>query len=896
VTEPVSPTDPRAAEARPDLAAGILTFLFTDIQGSTRMLQELGNAYGPLLAEHNELLKQAATTHEGRLIGSEGDAVFVAFADATSAIAAAVDAQRALAAHAWPEGHPVKVRMGIHSGEVQRVGNEYVGLALHQTARITAAGHGGQVLLSNTARDLASRSLPAGVTLQDLGLHRLKDLAEPERIFQLRDEQLPGTFPALRSLDARPNNLPVQLTTFVGRAELEVARGLLGSTHLLTLTGPGGTGKTRLALQLAAELMEDFPDGVFFVPLDVVTDPEMVASAIVSALGLEAGTQPPIDRLLAWGRNLTALLVLDNFEQVVDGATIVSRLLQELPKLRIVVTSRIPLHAYGEQEFSVPPLGLPSADDANDLAAVARSEAVRLFVERSTAVQPSFRLTSENAADVAEIVRRLDGLPLAIELAAARVRLLPVAAIRSRLDERLTLLVGGPRDRPSRQQTLRGAIDWSYDLLDQPDRRLLERFGVFAGGALFSSTETVCGPASDLGRDLLESVDSLVDKSLMRSLPIVSDEPRLAMLGVIREYALERLEGSSDGPAVRRRHAECYRDLAEIAQDKLTGPESRRWLDALEQDHDNLRAAIDWAVAQGEAEIALRMGAALWRFWQIRGHLAEARVRLDRILAMPDSDGAPRAALSRAEGAAGSIAYWRNDTKETHRHYKLALEHARQVDHRPLLAESLYNYGFAADPDLTDWSLAAAVGAPFMEEALGLYRDLGDLRGQASALWGLSTSSIVHRDYDAAIAQLNEGLKLYEQIGDGFGSGWSHHMLGLIEITRKNLDPARRHFGQALRIFQQNQDRSGGVLMLADFSVLARATGDMYRNYRLAGATDALRKLTGADLVLTQIDGIDWNLAEGPPEAAADAAAWRDGEGLSFEDALAYALEADPSD
>jgi predicted ATPase/class 3 adenylate cyclase len=878
------------------LPTGTLTFLFTDIQGSTRLLQALGPAYGPLLIQHNELLERAAADHQGTITGSEGDALFIAFSDARSAIAAAVDAQRALAAHAWPEGHPVKVRMGIHAGEVQQVGNDYVGLPLHQAARITAAGHGGQILLSSTARDLAAHSLPDGVSLVDLGLHRLKDLAEPERIFQVRDDELPGTFPALRSLDARPNNLPVQLTTFVGRAELEAARQLLGGTHLLTLTGPGGTGKTRLALQLAAELMEDFPDGVYFVPLDAVTDPELVASAIVSALGLEAGTQPPIDRLLAWGRDLAVLLVLDNFEQVVDGAPVVSRLLRELPKLRIVVTSRIPLHAYGEQEFSVPPLGLPSVADATDLAAVARSEAVRLFVERSMAVQPSFRLTAENAADVAEIVRRLDGLPLAIELAAARVRLLPVAAIRSRLDERLALLVGGPRDRPSRQQTLRGAIDWSYDLLDAPDRRLMQRFGVFAGGATFTSTDAVCGPASDLGRDLLDCVDSLVDKSLIRSLPVVADEPRLAMLATIREYALERLGGSDDAATVRLRHAQHYRDLAERAQDKLTGADSRVWLDILEQDHDNLRAAIDWAVAEGDAETALRLGGALWRFWQVRGHLGEARVRLDRILAMPNVSTASAAARSRAEGAVGSVAYWRGDTAETHRHYKAALALARETDDVRLLADSLYNFGFAADPDVVDWSRGTAAGAEFMREALALYRELGDVRGQASVLWGLSIASIVLRDIQGAHEQLREGLRLYEEVDDRFGIGWSHHMLGLSAVTQEDLEAGALHLGRALRVFRESEDRSAVALLLADFSVLARHRGDTERQYRLAGATDAVRRLTGADLVLRQVDGLDWELPEKPEKGTPEDAAWQAGARLPFDDAVGYALEGAPPD
>src|SRR4051794_13943719 len=583
-------------------------------------------------------------------MGSEGDALFLAFADASAALRAAVDGQRALEAHPWPEGHPIRVRMGMHSGEVQRIGDEYVGLALHQTARITSAGHGGQVLVSTTSRDLIGQNLPPDISLVDLGRHRLKDLTEPERIFQVEAARLSATFPPLRTLDMRPNNLPVQMTTFIGRAELATAKRLLAGTHLLTLTGPGGTGKTRLALQLAGEMTDEFPDGVYFVPLDTVTDAELVASAIAAALGIEAGTHPPLERVIAWGRNHKVLLVLDNFEQVVEGVDTVSRLLRELPDIRIVVTSRIPLHAYGEQEFQVPAMELPKPG-ATTVRELAHSEAVQLFVERAMAVRSDFKMTEANASDIAEIVRQLDGLPLAIELAAARVRLLPVAAIRSRIGERMALLVGGARDLPERQQTLRGAIDWSYQLLDEPDRTMFARFGVFNGGATFTAAEDVCG-GTDLGRDVLEALESLVDKSLVRTVPESMDDPRFAMLVTIREYALDRLAEMAEPERTPRRHAEHFTALAEEAREHLTGPDSRRWLDRLEKDHDNFRAAIDWAIAHDEKEIALRLGYALWRFWQIRGHLQEARARLDRILAMPGVENAPVALRARAEGAA----------------------------------------------------------------------------------------------------------------------------------------------------------------------------------------------------------------------------------------------------
>jgi predicted ATPase/class 3 adenylate cyclase len=875
-----------------ELSAGTLTFVFTDIEGSTRLLLELGNDYGPLLAQHRTLLDAATIQNGGRVMGSEGDALFMAFSDASAALRAAVEGQRALAAHPWPEGHPIRVRMGMHSGEVQRIGDEFVGLALHQTARITSAGHGGQILVSTTSRDLVGQNLPPDVSLTDLGRHRLKDLTEPERIFQVDDSRLPATFPPLRTLDMRPNNLPVQMTTFIGRAELAHAKRLLAGTRLLTLTGPGGTGKTRLALQLAGEMTDDFPDGVYFVPLDTVTEADLVASAIIAALGIEAGTQPPLDRLLAWGRNHKVLLVLDNFEQVVEGVDTVSRLLRELPDLRIVATSRIPLHAYGEQEFQVPAMELPKPG-VTDVRELAHSEAVQLFMERAMGVRSDFKLTADNAGDIAEIVRQLDGLPLAIELAAARVRLLPVSAIRARLGERMALLVGGARDLPERQQTLRGAIDWSYQLLDDPDRTMFARFGIFNGGATFTAAEDVCG-GPDLGRDVLEALDSLVDKSLVRSVPESMDDARFAMLVTIREYALDRLSEMVEPERTPRRHAEHFTALAEEAKGHLTGPDSRAWLDRLEKDHDNFRAAIDWAVGHGDVEIALRLGASLWRFWQIRGHLDEATTRLDRILATPGVEDAPPALHSRAEGAAGSIAYWQGDPARIHVHYRNALELARKADDRRLLAESTYNFAFAPLPDTDNWMALASAGRPYMEQALRMYRELGDIGGQAAVLWGIASPLVAELRYGEAINSLEQALLLYRQVDDSFGIGWAQYMLGQIAITQNRPQEAQGHLSDALRIFESTGDRSAQVLQFAAFAVAARTQGDTQRAWKLTGAVDTFRRTTGTDLVLTQIPGLVWDFPLEPDQADVDARRlWDEGSRMSFEDAIVYALEVD---
>ena len=683
------------------LPTGTVTFVFTDIEGSTRLLQALGDGYAAVLADHRRILAGAVDAHGGTVFGSEGDALFVVFADATAAIAAAAAGQRALAAHPWPGDRPLLVRMGIHTGQVILTGGDYVGLALHQVARIAAAGHGGQVLVSAATRALASDPLPDGLALRDLGEHRLKDLNRPERLFQVSGPGLADSFPRLRTLDARVNNLPLQLTSFVGRAELETARGLVAGTRLLTLTGPGGTGKTRLALQLAADLVDDFPDGVFFVPLDAVFDPGLVASAIVDAIGIDPGAGEPLTSLVDHLRTKRTLLVLDNFEQVIEGGSSVSSLLAEAPGLTVVVTSRVLLRLYGEQEFPVPPLGLPAAGAITTAADGMAVEAVRLFVERAMASQPSFMLTDANAATVADIVLRLDGLPLAIELAAARVRILAVDVLAARLQDRLGTLTGGSRDRPERQQTLRGAIDWSYDLLEPADRLLFQRFAVFAGGACLSQAEAVCGPPASLGQPVLDGLASLAEKSLLRAVPGGPGEPRFAMLPTIREYALERLESSAEVEAIRAGHGETFAALVEGASPELTGPDGARWLDRLELDHDNVRAALDWAVEQGSADVALRIVGAIWRFWQIRGHLHEAQVRARRVLEMPSAAGQPATTRARAIGAAGSIAYWRGEMPEMHRLYAAALAEARRSGDRAAVAQALYDFSFAPAAEQT---------------------------------------------------------------------------------------------------------------------------------------------------------------------------------------------------
>ncbi|HEX9235047.1 MAG TPA: adenylate/guanylate cyclase domain-containing protein, partial [Actinomycetota bacterium] len=545
-----------------DLPVGTVTFLFTDIEGSTNLARTLGDRWAGVLEDHHAILRRAVRGRGGIDIRTEGDALFAVFTSAVDAVAACAEAQRDLAGHHWPEDGPVRVRMGLHAGEGRRGGDEYVGLDVHRAARISAAGHGGQVLISEATRALVADKLPDGVTLRDLGKHRLKDFEEPQRIYQLAVEGLPSEFPPVRTLEV-PTTLPPQRTSFLGRErEVEEISALLAETRLLTLTGPGGTGKTRLAMKVASDHVDRFSDGVFFADLSPIVDPALVPSVISQALVVrdEPG-RDLLDTLADYLRDRHVLLVLDNVEQVIECALAVARLLDSAPRLTVLATSRVPFHVSGEREYQVPPLSVPDPRQASDLELITRSESVALFAERAAAVRSGFRVTTENAAAVAEIVARLDGLPLAIELAASRLNLLTPQALLARLTERLPLLTGGARDLPERQRTLRGTIEWSHELLQPELRRLFARLSVFSGGWTLESAEAVCGPGLEL--DVLEGSSTLVDASLVHRLELADGEPRFTMLETIREYAANQLSQSGEEPELRRRHAEHFRDLAE---------------------------------------------------------------------------------------------------------------------------------------------------------------------------------------------------------------------------------------------------------------------------------------------------------------------------------------------
>ena len=597
--------------------SGTVTLLFSDIEGSTRILRRVGDAYPELLERHRALLSEAFERHGGAVLGTEGDGFFVAFESATDAAAAAADGQRALAGHEWPEGNEIRVRMGLHTGEPRAVDGGYVGLDVHQAARVMAAGHGGQVLVTEATRALLGDEL----RLRDLGEQLLKDLAGPLRLYQLELDGLPGEFPPLNALDHRFARLPTVPSSFVGRErELAELAELLAreDVRLLTLIGPGGTGKTRLALRLATAASERFGNGAAFVQLSPIRDPELVLPAIAQALGLrEQPGETALETLGEYLRRRELLLVLDNFEQVLGAATALAGLLAEAPGLKVLATSRTPLRLSGEHAYRVPQL--------------APAESVELFVERASNAAAGFELSDENAEAIAAICRRLDGLPLAIELAAPRVRTLTPQALLRRLDQRLPLLTGGAQDADERQRTLRDTIAWSYDLLPEREQAVFRRLGVFVGGFRLEAAAAIGGSA-----EILDDLDSLVEQSLLLRLREDSDgEPRFWMLETIREYALEQLDAADELAAGIERHGSWFAELAECLDAEGSGDQPAS-VARLVDDYPNLRAAIERARERGDGELLLRLATALWTFWSTRGYVAEGRRALEDALELSD--------------------------------------------------------------------------------------------------------------------------------------------------------------------------------------------------------------------------------------------------------------------
>ena len=834
----------RSAAQATALPTGTATFVFTDIEGSTKLVQQIPiDQWRKILEDHHRLLRQQWVAFNGVEVKTEGDAFFVAFPSAPNAVAACVASQTVLAAHGWPDGLSIKVRMGLHTGEAQVTeAADYLGIDVHRAARIASAGYGGQVLVSESTRALVLGALPDDVTLLDLGEHRLKDLVRAEHIYQLVVPGLPGEFPPLKSLDATPNNLPTQMTTFVGREqEVEQARKLLQTVRLLTLTGPGGTGKTRLSIQVAADIAGEF-QGVYFVPLAPIDDPDLVPTTIAQVLGIqESGQKTPLQMIVENLRTRSVLLVLDNFEQIIDAAPAVGEILKGAPMVRIIASSRAPLRVYGEQEFPVPPLGVPDTHDLPPLESLSQYAAVKLFIDRATSIKPDFSINNENAPAVAEITELVDGLPLAVELAAARIRLLPPRQMLARLQNSLGELGGGSRDLPARQQTLRGAIAWSYDLLDEPTKAMARRFSVFARGGTLPDAEEVCAPQGGGGADVLGGLEHLVEQSFMRILDD-GDEPRFLMLHVIREFARDRLAESPDEDTdARQRHSDLFLRLAEEAAPRLITDDQLRWLDRLDAEQDNLRAALGWSVSRGDVVNASRMVAALWRFWHMRGHVREGRERIEQVMAMKFAPDQQRDLLSVLE-AGGGITWWEGDRDACRGYYERAVELARQLNDKPRLALALYNLSFPLG------ELDPQQGLEMGREAMVVFEEIGDEVGAARAAFSISGSYGVLGQFTESLEIAEKAVPLFRERGLSFDLAWQLHQVGSAQVKLGRLVEGARNLVESTNLLAEAQDQVGMTIILGDFSDLAFAMGEDLDAMRLRGASSALQERTGAGL------------------------------------------------
>jgi predicted ATPase/class 3 adenylate cyclase len=866
------------------LPTGTVTFLFSDIEGSTKLVQRLQESYADLLREHARIFRSVIGEVGGIEISTEGDSFFVVFPGPVAAVEGAARIQRSLAEGPFPE--PVFVRMGLHTGEGRLGGENYIGIDVNRAARIAAAGHGGQVLLSDTTRALVEHSLPPGVGLRDLGAHRLKDLAHPEHLYQLTIEGLPAEFPPPKTLDARPNNLPVQITSFIGREKevAEVKRILLDNTRLLTLTGPGGTGKTRLALQAAADTLTEFSDGAYFIELAPITDPELVVSTIAETLGAKEEPGHPLkDSLAAHLKEKELLLVLDNFEHVVDAGSVVEELLHAAPGLKVLVTSREVLHRYGENEFPVPPLALPDPAHLPEVDALSQFEAVALFIERAMAVKPSFAVTNDNAPAVAEITARLDGLPLAIELAASRVKLLTPQGILDRLDQRLPLLTSRIKDAPERRRTLRGAIEWSYDLLDEDERQLFEHVSVFIGGGTIEGMESVWSLVG--ATNTLDGLASLVDKSLIRQVETEHGEPRFVMLETIREYALDRLGERGAREELGRRHAHFFLSLAEEAEPNLTGPDGVSWVDRLTHDHDNIRAALRWSIESDEVDLGLRLAGAVWRFWHQRQHFREARAWFDQLLVHPGTS--PRS-TARAKGLTGlgGIAYWQGDYATAQSAYEEALAIYRESGDEHQVADAVYNLA-------TVLPLRGDIGSalPLLEEAVQLHEKLGNTEMALGMKANAGYLMMMQGDLARARPLLEEGLASMEKTGDSFRIAGAHHTIGQLERRSGNLAEATGHYREAIDLFRRAGDAASMLEPIEGIALVASAGGDHERALRLTAAVETARDSLGGGpppewLMRTDVRGdAQKTIGEAAAERALD-----EGAVMSLDQAADYAL------
>ena len=926
------------AELRPRTPAPVLqvTLLFTDIEGSTALWERDETRMSQALALHDALARSSVESHGGSVVKKTGDGIHAVFDDASAALAATLDLQRALHESAVSGGAPIRVRCGLHRGVVEHRDGDYFGSTVNRAARIMSAAHGGQILLSQAVADGVHDCLPPQVSLRDLGRVRLRDLSTPECVYQVVHPQLRAEFPTLRSLETTPNNLPLQPTTFIGRdKELTELKRLFAAARLLTLTGSGGCGKTRLGLQLAADSLDRFPDGAWLVELAPLSDPGLVPRTAATVLGLEEESAKPMTTTLVEHlKDKRVLMLLDNCEHLLDAcAVLAASLVRQCPHLTILASSREALGIAGEQTYRVPSLSLPDPKEAPTPASIASFEALQLFVDRCLKVDADFRVTRDNAATLASICHRLDGIPLAIELAAARVRSLSVEEINRRLDHRFRLLTGGSRTALPRQQTLRSLIDWSYDLLHDPEKLLLQRLSVFAGGWTLEAAEVICAGGDVEDGAVLDLLSSLIDKSLV-AVEQSDTRFRYRLLETVRQYAREHLVESGGAEAIRERHRDYFVVLAEESDKKLLGAEQADALRLFEKEHDNLRLALEWSHAEAPAQEDFRLCGAMHRFWFTHGYLAEGRQWCARILAK-GAPATPTLEYVRAVNAAGSLAWHQTDFSAARPLLEQSLALSRALDDRWGLARVLNNLGCLAI-EQGDYPAARTL----FEESLALWRELGDRRGAAGLLGNLALVAYECDDLVAALPLAHESLTLAREVADqgrvadalsilgniardqgDLATAWALNEeslvigrelgdrdciatalygLGLVALLRGEYGDARTLFQEALAIRRELGDRLGLARVLEGAAALAAAQGDSLGPPRTWGAAERLREELGSPMSPNERPRNDRYAAVACAAASDQGAfdrAWRQGREMPLDEAIALAFnQADDCD
>jgi predicted ATPase/class 3 adenylate cyclase len=869
---------------------GTVTFLFTDIEGSTKLAQQYPDQWEALRERHHAILQAAMDAHHGYVFQIIGDAFCVAFHTATDALHAAVKSQMDLWNQSWDTA-PIKVRMGIHTGKaaIQENG-EYQGyLSMSRVQRLMSAAHGGQVLISLATEELVRDELLEHVSLRDMGEKRLKDLIRSEHIYQLVISNLPAEFPPIKTLDAYRHNLPSQMTSFIGREkEMAEIKHAIGEHRLVTLTGSGGTGKTRLSLQVAADLLDQFQDGVWFIELAPLTNPDLISQTILSLLGgREQQGRTASQTLADYMREKNLLLVLDNCEHLIEScAQLADAMLKNTPAIKILATSREALGVKGELKWHVPSLSLPDARHLPRIDQLSQYEAVQLFIERALLAHPHFMVTKDNAPAIAQICSRLDGIPLAVELAAARVKTMGIDQISARLDDRFRLLTGGARTSLPRQQTLRATIDWSYNLLSEAEKILLRRLAVFVGGWTLEAAESVCGGEGN-DFDVLDLLSHLVDKSL-----VIVEELKIGtryhMLETTRQYAQEKLLHAEESESIRKKHCDWFLVLAERAEPYLTGgSELLDWLNRLEFDHDNMRAALAWAQITDEFETGARLAFALTGLWEFRVYLREGRKWLERSLAQREF--LSKTLLAKTLSITRRFASKLGDYQKAEAYGRESVALFRELGDKPNLAWALRGLG-GLYLEINERER----GEPLLIEAMSLFQEVGDKWGILYLLIDLSFDAIQNGEYERAMTLINEHQTLAHEFDDVSAIGKGLEILGVVEFFQGNIDKSEQLLRKVLILYRPFGYLDEYIYCLELLAAVADRRRQPVRAARLWGAARHLHEITGLIELEFWIQRIQEpttaSLRAQLGESAFEAAC-AEGYAMTTEEAIDYALE-----